>query len=698
MSARRLTATIVVAMTCGFCGLAGAASADAASGYGDVCALLGPPGFCAVGAFGFPAGVAVNNSAGASKGSVYVVDLTGSRVLKFNASGAPANFEATGTNELDGAGTPTGSFSTPAYIAVGPTGDIYVENAGEPVIDVFNAKGEYVPQAASAFVAPSFEGGTYAPFGVGVDQANGDVYVSDRQAGGVIDVFEADGAFLRTFPTGAGSSDSVAVNSSGDVYVDNEGTNVAEFSASGTPLGALDTVTPQAVAVNSSDGNVFVGENGNSPSYQIAEYGAPATPGEGPLAVFGGGDFASNGSYGIAVSAITHHVYVSNAAGEDGLIFEEGPEPEAPLATQATQVTGTTAILNGEVNPGASIEKAGYHFVYNQGESCAGGATSTPGETTGSHAPVSTEVTGLQPNSRYTFCLVATNTYGAVSSNEEVLITPPALPSVNDQAPYATEVALNEATLHGTINPGNGVTEYHFVYGPAVGEYTQSAPVAYAPLNYQDNAVTQLITGLEPGHVYHYALVASNATGTSTGPDQTFSTISSASPAVQTGEASGLTTTTATLTGTIDPRERPASYTFEIGASSSTYATRIYGSISPGAGPDTEVSTVIQGLTPGTTYHYRLTASNIAGTTNGTDHTFTTPQETGPLSPPAALALVPIPPFPTVETTTGTHKSTTKKHKQVKHKKTTRKKPKGHRRSKTNKPSGPDHIDGKVAR
>ena len=113
--------------------------------------------------------------------------------------------------------------------------------------------------AAGAFVAPSFEGGTYAPFGVGVDQANGDVYVADRQAGGVIDVFEADGAFVRTFPTGASSSDSVAVNSSGDVYVDNEGTSVAEFSATGTPLGALDTATPQAVAIDSSSGTCSSG-------------------------------------------------------------------------------------------------------------------------------------------------------------------------------------------------------------------------------------------------------------------------------------------------------------------------------------------------------------------------------------------------------------------------------------------------------
>src|SRR4029077_13742510 len=98
---------------------------------------------------------------------------------------------------LDGSSTPTGAFSVPAYMAVGPQGNLYVENVGEPVIDEFNANGEYVPGGPGAFVAPSFEGGAYSPFGVGVDQANGDVYACDRQAGGVIDVFEADGTFVR---------------------------------------------------------------------------------------------------------------------------------------------------------------------------------------------------------------------------------------------------------------------------------------------------------------------------------------------------------------------------------------------------------------------------------------------------------------------------------------------------------------------
>ena len=45
---------------------------------------------------------------------------------------------------------------------------------------------------------------------------------------------------------------------------------------------------------------------------------------------------------------------------------------------------------------------------------------------------------------------------------------------------------------------------------------------------------------------------------------------------------------------------------------------------------DTDVSKGLSGLTPGTTYHYRVAGTNASGTTNGADMTFTT------LNPPSA--------------------------------------------------------------
>jgi hypothetical protein len=95
-------------------------------------------------------------------------------------------------------------------------------------------------------------------------------------------------------------------------------------------------------------------------------------------------------------------------------------------------------------------------------------------------------------------------------------------------------------------------------------------------------------------------------------------------PIATTGAASAVTATGATLAGSVDPEGALTTYRFEYGT------TTAYGSVSPdaeaGSGRDpVAVSADLAGLTPNTTYHYRVTATNAAGTTRGEDRTFTTP-------------------------------------------------------------------------
>jgi len=614
---------LILGLLTGLCVLVfGAGSAGAAAGYGDVCVLLGPPGLCTVGTFAFPAGVAVDNSAGSTKGDVYVVDLTKSRVLKFNAAGEPVSFEATGTPELDGGSTPKGSFSTPAYIAVGPNGDIYVVNLGEPVIDVFNAKGEYVPQAPGGFVAPSFEGGTYDPVGVGVDQENGDVYVSDRQDGGIVDVFEADGTFVRQFPTGAGGSDSVAVNSSGDVYVDNENASVTEFTATGAPLGTLDAVAPQAVAVDPANQSVFVGENGGSSSYQIAEYAAPAAPGEAPVVVFGNGTFASNGSYGIAVNGTTHQVYASNAAGEDGLIFEEGPTPEAPRTEAATEVTAASAELHGTLSPGGTKGELEYTFDYNSGLACAGAGSTPvpPGKITeASKEMVEAQATGLSPKTKYTFCLVATDPFGSVPGLEISFETLAAKPSIQSQS--TPETTRMTATVSAVIDPEGADTTCKVQYG-LTASYGSEAP---CPTGLGEGTtgvpVSVKLTGLQPEEIYHYQFIATNTVGTSEGhetEDATFET-EEAPEQPATGAATGVSPNTAVLNGKLNPGGLTGelTYYFEYNLGSSCSGGEATAQSTVAEAKDATVQTEVTGLTPATRYTFCLVATDKFGTVSG---------------------------------------------------------------------------------
>jgi sugar lactone lactonase YvrE len=91
-----------------------------------------------------------------------------------------------------------------------------------------------------------------------------------------------------------------------------------------------------------------------------------------------------------------------------------------------------------------------------------------------------------------------------------------------------------------------------------------------------------------------------------------------------TGSASDLTPMTATLDGNVNPQGAAVGYRFEWGETAS------YGNVTPAAvtGPSTGaqgVSAAIGGLDPGQTYHFRVRASNPAGSSVGSDQTFTTP-------------------------------------------------------------------------
>ena len=95
-------------------------------------------------------------------------------------------------------------------------------------------------------------------------------------------------------------------------------------------------------------------------------------------------------------------------------------------------------------------------------------------------------------------------------------------------------------------------------------------------------------------------------------------------PAVVTGEASEVTSTTATLAGTVAARGVASTYQFEYGT------TTAYGSkvpASPASAGEArnrvEVSHAVSALEPGVLYHYRVVASDSAGTSYGVDKMFT---------------------------------------------------------------------------
>ncbi len=90
-------------------------------------------------------------------------------------------------------------------------------------------------------------------------------------------------------------------------------------------------------------------------------------------------------------------------------------------------------------------------------------------------------------------------------------------------------------------------------------------------------------------------------------------------PIVTTGAATGKQPLQATLNGTVNPNGLPLSNChFEYGTSTS------YGASVPCSGPESGESATVS-LAPGTTYHFRIVATNASGPAYGNDETLITP-------------------------------------------------------------------------
>ena len=103
-------------------------------------------------------------------------------------------------------------------------------------------------------------------------------------------------------------------------------------------------------------------------------------------------------------------------------------------------------------------------------------------------------------------------------------------------------------------------------------------------------------------------------------------------PSVITLAATSVAGTTAVLNGSVNANNASTVVTFSYGLTTA-YGTTLTATPSPVLGNSpTPVLVNIVGLIPGTTYHFRVSGTNIAGTTNGNDLTFTTP-----LIPPTVI-------------------------------------------------------------
>src|SRR5262245_60261913 len=493
-------------------------------------------------------------------------------------------------------GSGAGQFQTPVGVAVDRgSGPRYVAAGGNARVQKFAAHGNFIAAWG---------------WGVADGAAKSEVCTSTCQAG---IAGSGPGQFSR--PTSI-AVDSSGGPSTGDVYVGDAGTNVAlKFDTNGNFLATNNGSTAPQGGFSSLVG-VAVDQSGN---FWTADANTDNITEFDPT-----GKFLQqwNDTFGttlaIAVDATHNAVYLIR-----GL-----------QTTERFTLTGTNeTVIDGEgTGVALGLDPASGDLYVDHSDHVS--VWDPSGTQIDSILLTSTNSQGLA------FGSSAGHLYVSDATADTVTIygppTTPGPPAIFSES--ATNVTDTSATLNATIVPfGLDTTcQFQFVDDAtfkATG-YTTATSVACTPADLGSSfsfaQASAAVSGLTPATTFHFRAVATNADGTTTGADKTFETTG---PAVIVSEsASNITDATATVNATINPTGLDTTCQFQfvddVDFQATGYSTATSVPCSPAdlgsSFTNQSTSASVIGLKPKTTYHFRVVATNAAGTTTGADTTFQT--------------------------------------------------------------------------
>ena len=304
---------------------------------------------------------------------------------------------------------------------------------------------------------------------------------------------------------------------------------------------------------------------------------------------------------------------------------------EEPVQTEpATAITQISATLNASVDPNnAEVTECKFEYgtttAYGSSVPCTQSPASLGTGTTA--ASVSAPVTGLTPNTPYHFSIsdaTMTGTTKTSSKGADATFTtlPDPAPTVVTDA--ASSVGQASATLNATVNPnGAEVSKCEFEYGTTTAYGSKAACAALPGSGTSPVAVSKTVTGLTVSTTYHFRITATNASGTSTGSDGTFTT--GIDPVVVVEPVSELGQRSATLNATVNPNGQAVTkcefeYGTTVGLGTSVACTPM-----PGSGTSAiAVSASVTGLAVNTKYFFKIIATSAGGTSDSFSETLRT--------------------------------------------------------------------------
>jgi hypothetical protein len=508
--------------------------------------------------------VATDNSTGASSGDVYAGQLNS--VDKLNPDGTYAGVLINGGETAQGSFTLISFASlTTGTVAVDSSsgansGDVYVTDVADAVVDKFSEAGKFICQIAgdetakiikekveeeikegAKTTAPPEEchsagsglaGSFDEPVGLTVDPSNGDLWVSDPGRA-TVDEFNGAGEFLgQITDPHLVTPDSLAFDAATEnLYITNgtsligggEADNVVVFHE-GKFVRELDDHRPWNVAVAPSNGHVFVYEN----EVGIAEY-----------------DSAGN-LLDTTQSSKIHGLAVSNTGQVYGAVFpltieKFGPDITVPtvVTEAATGVSETVATLHGGVDPdtahgGGAVTECSFEYVTKQAFEAKGFAgaakvSCVPAAPFSTQEAVSATPT-LAPSTAYEYRLSAANANEVVNIGETQQFSTVGPPLISEEE--AGTLTATGVVLHAKINVAGFAADCHVEYideatfqktgfsGAAVQPCSPSAILAGKTAVLVSATVSRLALSTD----YHYRFVGVNSAGETQGADETFAT------------------------------------------------------------------------------------------------------------------------------------------------------------------------------
>jgi uncharacterized protein (TIGR02145 family) len=214
--------------------------------------------------------------------------------------------------------------------------------------------------------------------------------------------------------------------------------------------------------------------------------------------------------------------YATNSAGTGyGMTMSFTTLGGDPISVtqEASVLSPTAAVLKGVIN--ANYLSTTVSFEYGTSSSYGSTVAYTLNPVTGNVSTyISSEISGLAPQTVYHFRIKAVNSMGTIYGEDMLFVTLGQKPTVVSFLPSG--ISDTEVKLRGFVNPNYFSTVVTFEYG-LTNNYGNNISAQENPVTGNTNTyVTAILTGLTTGTNYHFRIMAVNSLGITYTEDKLF--------------------------------------------------------------------------------------------------------------------------------------------------------------------------------